>query len=166
LALIDGIQRGFFDEEKVLREVAKYQENTRALRGNASLEEAWKPFNESFDDNVDEVLTTLFDGSMKNVKYVSLGALNSMVSVLKKLGAPEKARELIAHYASERAQEEGAFSHHRFPGHIDDPDVLALCSERAAVTKKMPSPIEACRKIDSGSWSSCDEEALLQLTAD
>ena len=27
LALLDGIQRGFFDEEKVLREAAKYQEN-------------------------------------------------------------------------------------------------------------------------------------------
>lgn len=168
LALLDGIQRGFFDEEKVLREAAKYQENARALRGNASLEEAWKPFHESFGDNVDEVVTTLFDGSMKNVKFVNLGTLNSAVSLLKKLGAPEKAQELIAHYASERAHEEGLFdlSNNPFSGHIDDPDVLALCNERAALTKMMPTPIEACKKIHSGSWSSSDEETLSLLTAD
>ncbi len=166
LALIDGIQRGFFDEEKVLQEATKYQENARALRGNASLEEAWKPFHDSFDNNVDEVITALFDGSMKNVKFVNLRTLDSTVSLLKKLGAPEKAKGLIAHYASERAREEGLFSHDRFPGHIDDPDVLALCSEQAAVAKKMPSPIEACRKIHSGSWSPCDEEVLEQLTTD
>jgi hypothetical protein len=169
LVLIEGIQRGFFDEDKLLQEAAKYQKNALALQGNASLEEAWRPFHESFDNNVDEVVTKLFDGSVKGIKYASLGYLNATVSMLKELGAAEKAADLIKRYASERGDESGLFDLSNHPlsisKNINDPDVLALCCERAVV-KALPSPVEACKNILNGNWSEKDEEALLEFTAD
>jgi hypothetical protein len=51
-ALVYGIQKGYFDEERIGRESEKLQEARRKVQGDAGLSEAWKSYHDSFDQDV------------------------------------------------------------------------------------------------------------------
>jgi hypothetical protein len=169
LALIDGIQKGFFDEERVKVEATKQQAKNQAIRGNVALTDAWRLYNGSFDSNVTDVAKQLFDISMENIKYLDVLNLNAAITILKDIGEGEKAARLLQHYLSERADEPGLFdlSSNPFLGGATDPDLAAVFAQQVSVTKAaLPSPIEASKRLYKGGWSQEDEKALALLTVD
>jgi hypothetical protein len=71
LVLIDGIQKGFFDEVRVTAEADKQQDRNDAHRAEAALTESWRLYHHSFESN-EEVAQRLFNGAMENIKYLDL----------------------------------------------------------------------------------------------
>ncbi len=169
LVLIDGIQRGFFDEQRVAAEANKQRDSYDANRAEAALTESWRLYHNSFESNEAEVAQRLFEGAMAHIKYLDVTNLNATLIVLKDIGEAEKARRLLEHYLSERADETGIFdlSGHPFAGEITDPDLLAAFAQRASAAKPpLPSPLEACQRIYRNDFSRENEEVLAQQTVD
>jgi len=169
LVLIEGIQRGFFDEQRVAAEADKQRERNDAHRAEAALTESWRLYHNSFESNEAEVAQRLFEGTMANIKYLDLTNLNAVLIVLKDIGEAEKASRLLQHYLSERADEPGIFdlSAHPFAGDITEPELVAAFAQRASAAKPPPpSPLEACQRIYRNDFSSENLKVLSQQTAD
>ncbi len=169
LILIDGIQRGFFDEQRAAAEADKQRERNDAHRAEAALTESWRLYHHSFESNEAVVAQRLFEGAVANIKYLDLTNLNSTLIVLKDIGEAEKACRLLQHYLSERADEPGIFdfSAHPFAGAITDPDLVAAFAQRASTAKPpLPSPLEACQRIYRNDFSSENQKVLTRQTPD
>ena len=168
LVLLEGIESGFFDDHKFAEEATKLNNQILAMRGNETLKKAWQPYHDSFEDNVDEVIDSVFGGCMSNIQYVSVGSLDAAVSLLKDLDAPEKANDLLKLYIERRKSEEGLFdlSRNPFASDIKDPDVIGQFRQLNIRTKQTPTPLEALEHIARRSWGSGDIGALKALSVD
>jgi hypothetical protein len=82
-ALLDGIERGFFDEHTLTYRAGKLDEKFKAAEGQGSLEASWRPFHDSFGTNDDEVLEEILAAFRKYVRFVAPGTLNAMIRLLK-----------------------------------------------------------------------------------
>ncbi|TNS55671.1 hypothetical protein FIC16_27165, partial [Escherichia coli] len=66
---------------------------------------AWDLFHNSFDDNVEEVVSHFYKCFMDCVTQVSPNDLDSLVGVFRELGEDTKASEMITYYIQERRSE-------------------------------------------------------------
>lgn len=166
LLMIDGIRNGYFDKDKVKSGVEESLRDLESSRANAAIEASWRPFHDSFDDNAAEVAKSIFKGCSAHTKYMSPFHLDSAVSILKEIGAPEMAQELLTQYLS--VHTDGNIfdrTRHPFSANMTDPNVIAALDERAKQFQpKSPSPIEAAQNIYRGSWSPDDEAVLAALS--
>jgi hypothetical protein len=168
--LIDGIHRGFMDEERVNAEAAKIQAQYDASVGEAALTAAWGRFHHSFNSDEGEVAQQLFEGSMKNIKYLGVHNLNAAIVILKDIGEEDKASRLLGQYLIEMADEPQVFDPARNPflsSDMTDPDLIAAFNQQAlAAAPPHPSPIEACQRLRKNDWSQGNQGALETLTVE
>lgn len=168
LLMVNGIERGFFNDEDISLEIEKLLTNTARIRGETALTEAWALFHESFDDNPEEVAKQLYNGCVNNISYLTAGNLSGAVNVLKKIGFPEQAHDLLEKYMSHH-NDKAVFdlSANMFAHHVQDPDVIAAFAKKAKeFVDAPPSPIEAATRISKGGWSPEDEERLAAMSVD
>jgi len=168
LLLLDGIEKGFFDEIKIRHQAAILDEKILSMRGHVSLEEAWRPYHESFDDNLEEVVKSIYEGCLVNAKYLTASSLDAAVRLLKDLHADDRAHKLIDEFLELRREEHDIFDLERnaFVDDIQDEDVIAAFKSERRLTQPTKSPLEALTSIGSGSWSSSDIEVLAKLSTD
>jgi hypothetical protein len=169
LLLVSAILKGVFDDEAIVAQCERMEAILRQGKGDAALTEAWSKYHGSFDDDAPEVVASLYNGTLANIKCLTPLNLNGAVGILKRLGVDEKASELIRSYGVARAGETDLFDLTKSPfsSEITDPDVIAMFkTQNAAAATILPTPLEACRRIYKGAWSPSDEEALERLSED
>ncbi len=132
LELLAGIQRGFFDEAKLVFWAGKRDEKIKAAQASGSFDEAWRLYTDSFDDNEIEVAKEIGAAVRKNVQFVTPLNLNAAVKLLKDLKRPLEAAELLRNYMALRKDVRDFFdlSAYPFAGDITDPDVRAAFDTR------------------------------------
>ena len=132
LALLTGIQRGYFDESRLVLWASKRAETIRAARAGGSFDAAWRLYTDSFADNEAEVAKAICDAVRDSVAFVSPLNLNAAVKLLKDLKRPQEAAEMLRYYMSRRTDGRGFFDLEAYPfaGDITDPDVRAAFDGR------------------------------------
>ena len=168
LLMISGIEQGFFNDEKVSIEIEKLLLNTAKIRGEAALTAAWATYHGSFDNNPEDVASSLYDGCVNNISYLTPVNLSGAVSLLKTTGNATQAHDLLKRYIEKHGSEDiFDLSEDVFGGHVTDPDVVAAFAEKAKEKiDNPPLPMAAATRISKGGWSLKDEESLAALSVD
>ncbi|WP_340121175.1 hypothetical protein [Methylobacter svalbardensis] len=102
LLLSTSVRTGYFIEGEVKAKAAKKNKEIVASKSEGSFHNAWDLYHESFDDNQNQVITTLYKSFKKNVKNISPGNLDGTVCLFRELGENGKAEEIIDFYIDAR----------------------------------------------------------------
>lgn len=126
LVLARVVERGYVIEDELIDVASTLNKQIQANKGDKSLEEAWRLYHDSFEDNQEEVIKTIFECFKANTKYVSPLNLNGTVSLLRELGRDDLADNCITHYVETRINDKKLFNldDYAFAGDINDPKII------------------------------------------
>ena len=166
--MVDGIQRGYFDEGSIGPEIKKMQEARRKTKGDKGLSSAWKKYHDSFDNDEEDVANELFNGNLRNIKYLSALNLNAAYTILEEIGYPDKAKKLLEAFMLEFSSTPGVFDLAQSPFGAEITNLKireAFEAQKGLASVQLPSPFDAAKAVYKGGWSAEDERALAQLSA-
>lgn len=167
LALLRGIQNGYFDPVAVEKYATELDKKIKAGNLGADFESAWRMYHDSFEDNQDEVLDSIHSSFLKGANYVSPMNMSSTVSMFKSLGRPEQAAEMLKHYVDARGSETSVFDlgNYPFADSVNDPDVVKAFAKKFASFKHEMDPEDTLIRIaETHSWNPQDVTLLSSLT--
>lgn len=168
LLIAVALEKGFVDEARLRAAAQVVQDQKRAARKDDSLENAWRVYHDSFDDNQEEVLAALDRGFRQSVSSVSPTNLNSTISLFKELGRPEQAEELLALYVQvhEHNCEALDLDDYAFAENVTDPDVIRALRAAYAALRDDRDPVEVFiqHAARGGGWHSEDLAKMAELT--
>ncbi len=168
LILLDGIKRGYFDEDSLAKYAATEDAKVKTAKRRNEFTDAWSLFHGSFKNNEEEVLAELYSGLKKNLEYADPANANAVISLLKDLGHPDKAKELIELYV-QRNKERSFFdlSQYPFAELITDEEFKAAFDAKFKSFKDERPVTEILKNLATGGgWSPEDIAALERLTVD
>jgi len=170
LALLDGVRRGFFDEERLKQNAEILDEKCDEMASTKSFSEAWALLYDSFKDNTRDVVRSLMKAFRHHTRFVTPSELNGAVSLLKSLGRDKAAEYALRLFMKRRGHEDYAFfdlSQHPFAEQIQDPDVVHAFSEKLKTFREVRSPEEILHTISfTHGWSAADTQLLESLSVD
>jgi len=109
LALLKGIVDGYFSEDDLKMAASQKHDSIVAAESNGSFQDAQRKVCESFSDNAEEIVTTLFQTFRDNVKYLSPLDLNSLVYSFRELEEDSKANKAIECFIAAHDPDSGIF---------------------------------------------------------
>lgn len=126
LLLSNAVKTGYFIEDEVKAEVAKKNKKVIAKKSAEAFYNTWDLYHDSFGDNQNEVVITLYDNFKKFTKYIWPRDLDGTVCLFRKLGENNKAEEIIDLYIDVRKEEAELFNLERYSrfGGIEDKSIL------------------------------------------
>lgn len=160
LTLLKYVDTMILDIDEIQSEAQKLQEQQRIGALHGAYDAAWRPFHDSFDDNEDEVVAALFDGTKNSFEVVSLPNLNVTVKLLKELGRKKEASDLLRFFAENRNDPGYWTLDDPFERGPFDPDVNAIIGGK---TPQEPQDDLAAALIRAG--KSYDAETIKRLAA-
>jgi hypothetical protein len=170
LALLDGIENGFFDFDRIKNLAASLNEQIKFQNMDSSFSAAWDMYHGSFSDNEEEVVTAIYNSFKKNVETVSLLNLSGTINLLKELGHDEKAGELISYFVDNRdevAEFWALEGHHHFPGDVTDEEIISAFQSKLATFESDFDPITSLQRIaKENSWNRADTKGLANTTSE
>ena len=157
------VENGYADEEELLLEAAKVNEEILVARSDASFQEAWRTFNYSFDHNEQEVVDCLAASFKFNAKYISPSNLDGTVRLLRYLGKNKMANKIIDMYVEKRSGDEDIFNleKNELSDEIVDSEVIAKFKEKYRSLRIHRSLQQACLFMVQNIDNCEDEEAQL-----
>jgi hypothetical protein len=167
--LIEGVERGFFDEAAVKQQSELLHARLKAGDQMAAFQEAWGLFHNSFDDNQEAVLDAMVASAKENVAAISPSNFSATVGFLKEFGRSEQAQELIKYYIENRHDAPGFWNldNDPFGSQVTDPDVLGAFRQKFVKSWVSPDPEAVLKKLGTrGGWNNDDLECLSRLTED
>jgi hypothetical protein len=167
LAILKGVGRGFFDEDEIAAEAAQQDARHALSASQEALYQAWRQFHDSFADNTPKVVEAIHTAYKTHMQAVSRGNLDEAALMLRRLGFPEKASDLITAYVEFNKCKITAVDDSSDPFHptVNDEEFrTALAS--VATPRKQRSIEESLTAISQGSYRQEDEKAALALSAD
>jgi hypothetical protein len=136
LVLLKGVQNGFFDPLDVNKNGTVLDKQIRTGKLDSSYLKAWEFYHDSFENNQDEALNTLYKAFFDDARNISPTNLNGTVSLFKELGRSQQAQEMIDHYIEIRNGDSDRrlfdLERNPFSGDIKDPDVLKAFKDKAS----------------------------------
>ena len=158
------VENGYVDEKGLREEAAALNEKILAAYSENSFQEAWKKFNESFDDDDQEVITCLSDSFKNNAKYISPVNLDGTVRLLRYLGKDKLAKKIIDLYIDKRKTETELFNldASAIPGEVKDWEVIARFRKKYISLSAKRSLLEICDQLLA--CDSCREDEDSQLS--
>jgi hypothetical protein len=168
LVLLGGVEKGYFDEAALTLLGARLEDQIKASRSDNSFSEAWDMLRDSFDDNQEQVLNAMYDSSLRALKRMSVTSLNS-TGLLKTLGRPKQAAEIIDKFVETRGQDRATFDLQVFPfgNQVTDPDVInAFKAKLSDLPVKMDAKESLISIADTNSWNPDDLKMLAAIPVD
>lgn len=166
--LAQGVANGFFDPA-ALKEVAQ-QKNALAISEKAgnSVTEAWAKFHQSLEIPSDEVATAIFEAVKKHALFVTPTNLSGAVRILKELGYPDRAKELITHYVETRSENDKMFDleGYTFGEEVKDEDVRAAFNAKYQAVPDKRDPLDVLVSVSQRGTSRADRRLLSKLTTE
>ena len=123
--LVEGVERGFFDEAAVKGQADEVQKELKLGDKAIAFEQVWRLFHDSFEDNEDAVLDAMATSAKANLAAISPVMLDGTVVFLKEFGRRDQAAELVRFYVENRQEPPGFWNlrGHPFLSRITDPDI-------------------------------------------
>lgn len=169
LVLAEAVQTGYFDEMRFDKSASEKNSEIIASKSEGSFSKAWEMYHNSFDDDQDAVINSLYESFKNNALYISPTNLNGTVSLLKDLGEVDKALEIIDLYVELRKDniESLNLKEINFFGDIQDDDVVKKFNEtyEASVTKESAKEV-LTRIAGKDSYNQSDEVILANTSVD
>ena len=160
--LLDGVERGYFDVERLRAYGSGKHTNAQALKKRDAFSKAWSAFHHSFESNEDEVADALYAGLKDNYSEVSALNASSVVETLRELGRNEQANELVDLYVNGEGQDaEDMLKTARLFGGVKDPVLRDALAQKAQSISTSRSVTEILNGISKRDWLNPAEEALL-----
>lgn len=162
-SLMKGITNGYFVETELYKAAAEKNAEVVAYRSAGSHSEAWNIYHETFADNQDEVVDTLFQSFRNNAKYISPINMNGLVTMFRELGEDEKADAVIELYIDIREPTSEVFdlSSYSFAGDVSDEKARERFNEVHASVRTEESLVEVIQRIsERDGWSEADMKFL------
>ena len=167
--IADFVSNGYLDEEELLNRAADLNQEIVAQNSEASFTEAWESFHHSFDDNEEEVVSSLLNSFKKNARYISRLNFNGTVVLFRDLGHTDLADKLIDIYIDAHKGREQIFDlkKYSFRGDITDEKIRNRFSTIANKNNTVVTLKEVLEKISKyDGWGREDEEILSNTTED
>lgn len=163
LEIANSVERGFFDEDKFLPVVEKYNQEILESNSKDQLRSAWDPFHSSFKNNKDEIVNSFYEKTIENLEHVRLNDLIGTVTLLRKLGENNKANYLVDQYTPKPLDiEENHFRHD-----VKDEYLLRKLEDFQKQRIALPTIEEAIKNMTETSiWSDLEVLALANSSAD
>jgi hypothetical protein len=170
LVLLDGVRRGFFDEERIRTHAEEMNERLEEMASTKSFADAWDLFHGSFKDNVSDIVGALMDALKQHTRFVTPSELNGAISLLKTLNRERAAAYALRLFMERRQDEDYAFfdlASHPFGEQIQDPDVRSAFAEKLKTFKEERSAGDILHSISfNHGWGQADTRLLATLTVD
>lgn len=169
LQIANAVETGYFNERELIRAAEKLNNQIIATKSESTLDDAWRIYHDSFDDNEESLIDALTNSITKHAKYISPSGLNATVRLLRDLDHNKLADGLIAHYIKIRKNEKEIFnlSNYSFREDISDPKITTEFQRISDETKKKITIKEVLQKIaDKDGWGGEDERVLVSATPD
>jgi hypothetical protein len=169
LALLDGVRRGFFDEDRVARLAQSLHERHVAEKSSMSVNSAWARFHSSFDDDAELVISELTSAIKTHVSYVTPATLNSYMRLMIDLGRTQLAASMLAFYMVQRGDEDRSFydleNHPFYNEQYTDPDLRKAFADKLANFAVSVDAVEILTRIQKHQgWSNKDIAHLSSLS--
>lgn len=167
--LANAVKTGYFVDADFDKAASEKNQQIIAAKATGSFSQAWRTYHDSFENDQDVVVSTLYESFKKNAKYITPVNLNGTVRLFRELGEDAKADELIELYVEIRADEPELFnlSEYSFAGDISDEKVREAFDqayEGTAVSEPVKDILT--RLAGSNGWNNKDEIVLADTSAD
>ncbi len=163
LQIAELVENGYVDEKRIQEEAFLLQQKNLAARSEDFFQQAWRKFNDSFDDNTEEVVDHLANSFKHNARYISPINLDGSVRLLRQLGKSRLASRIINLYIEKRGDESELFSLDSsiLPNQIKDPEVLEKFREKHESLRQKRTLQEVCAELLAGGSDTTHEEQQL-----
>ncbi|END9091149.1 hypothetical protein ABMK53_001846 [Yersinia enterocolitica] len=154
--LIDTVKTGYFIDEDFIRECKKKNQQILVSKSKDSLSKTWNLFNNNFNNNEEEVISSLYNSFIKNIDNLFLKDLNSIVLLFKNLGEREKASELICFYIDNKQEDIESFNPQNiyFRDYITDSETAEKLAEEYENKSPKHTALEVLDKmIATNGWN-------------
>ena len=169
LVLAEAVRTGYFVEDALKQAATKKNDQIIASKSEGSFSDAWLSYHDSFANNKDEVIKTLYESFKINAKNITPLNLNGTVTLFRELGETEKASELIDFYITSRKEEKHLFNmeENNFFGDIRDTEIIEKFQAIYSTSVTIESAEQVLERIaDQNGWNPKDEVILANTTAD
>ncbi len=167
LLIAQLVENGYLNETELKTEAKRLNEKIQAERSTASLQEAWRKFNESFADNAKEVVEALSNSFSDNARHISPIDLDGSVRLLRYLGKNALASRIIDLYIQKRGEERALF---RFNSNsleevLKDPELIAKFQQKLKSLQEKPALADILERLRCNGEAQEEEiEMLLAQT--
>lgn len=154
--LIDTVKTGYFIDEDFIRECKKKNQQILVSKSKDSLSKTWNLFKNNFNNNEEEVISSLYNSFIKNIDNLFLKDLNSIVLLFKNLGEREKASELICFYIDNKQEDIESFNPQNiyFRDYITDSETAEKLAEEYENKSPKHTALEVLDKmIATNGWN-------------
>ncbi len=157
------VENGYLNDEKLRADADLYADKILQGYSQASFQAAWGKFNESFDDNAQDVIDNLSDSFTNGAKYITPANLDGAVRLLRYLGRDALATRIIDLYIEKRRSEVALFNLDGRSLHssIKDQEVIEKFQRTFESIREHHSLEALCEKILSNHGEHDQEEILL-----
>ncbi len=161
--IVDGVEKGFFDEVAFRREATELQRSIEATDRNNAFQKAWDRFHGSFDNDQEAVLDALADAVRTNYDAISPGNLAGTLALLRESGREQQAKDLLKHYIDHRKEDPEFWDLSRamLAINVTDPEVQAAFQAKHRAMLPQPDLFKILERLSSRSGWSPDEVAYL-----
>ncbi|PLX95186.1 MAG: hypothetical protein C0620_04535 [Desulfuromonas sp.] len=167
--LANAVRTGYVVDAAFDKAASEKNQQIVSAKATGSFTQAWRTYHDSFNNDQEVVVSTLYESFKVNAKYIAPVNLNGTIRLFRELGEDEKADELINLYIQVRADEPELFnlSEYSFPGDISDKKVReAFHKAYESVAVSEPVKDVLLRLAGSNGWSDKDEIVLCGTTVD
>ena len=149
--LLKFVDSGILDPKTVESRAEELDRQVGLHKESGSYEQAWRPFHDSFGDNLDSVKTSIVQGLKNSVHVASLSGLNESVKLLKEIGCEDDAKDLLDFFNSQRVDKEfWDSSRDPFRQGPYDPDIeAAITSQQAKAVEAFVADVELVRASET-----------------
>ncbi|HEN5539833.1 TPA: hypothetical protein U6312_003160, partial [Legionella pneumophila] len=162
LIIAQGVRSGYFNKEKLALGVKKANDEIIKNKKRNESRDIWKPFFESFENNEDEVISSLYKGYFDYKTNLAINEIDYILTILESLDA-KKANEIREDYVKYLEEEKMAITpenYHSFDQLSDAKLLECLNSLSLKLTAPVPFHEAISRIALNNSWSPEHEEAL------
>ncbi|MGM0952601.1 MAG: hypothetical protein ACQEW7_06450 [Pseudomonadota bacterium] len=169
LLIAEAVKTGFYVEDELKKKAAAKNKEVVSSKAEGSFSKAWALYHDTFNDNSDEVVDSLYDSFKKNCEYIRPVNLNGTVSLFRELGESKKASEIIDIYIDRRHDQTELFNLEEINvfGDIQDQEIVDKFNEVYKESIKSESAEEVLDRISEvKGWNQKDEIVLANTTVD
>lgn len=166
IVVAEAVKSGYFVEDRLECALKRRNIQVLASKSNESFNNAWDVYHNSFNNNEDEVVDTIFKSIKKNIFNISPRDLNSTVILLRSLGNNDLASDVIDYYIKYRSSDIKLFDladEYMISG-VNDSEIISRFKEKHIESVVNKSPFEILVDISNNrSWNEKDIDVLSSM---
>lgn len=167
--LANAVRTGYVIDAEFKKAASKKNAQIIGEKATGSFTQAWRTYHDSFENNQENVVSTLYESFKANAKYITPVNLDGTVRLFRELGEDEKADEIIEIYLKVRSDEPELFNldDYSFASNISDKKIREAFEKayEGSVVQEDPRDV-LLRLAGKNGWNEKDEIVLASTTPD